>query len=62
MSLEAADRGQIAGHASRLSRSNRIPGELLAERDALVAARELRALTEDFCGDPPAVALKHMQE
>jgi len=26
---------------------------LVAERDALAAARDLRALTENFCGGPP---------
>jgi hypothetical protein len=30
-----------------------VPDDLLIERDALAAARELRALTENFCGDPP---------
>jgi len=45
---------EIAGYGSGYGvRSNRIPDELLAERDKLVAARELRALTENFCGDPP---------
>jgi hypothetical protein len=45
---------EIAGHGSRHDvRSNRIPAELLAERDALAAARGLRALTQNFCGDPP---------
>ena len=34
-------------------RSFRAPQQLLAERDALAAARERRALTQYFCGDPP---------
>jgi len=33
--------------------SNRIPIGLLAEREALAAARNQRTLTQDFCGDPP---------
>jgi hypothetical protein len=33
--------------------SKYVPAGLLAERDALVAAREQRTLTQDFCGDPP---------
>jgi len=37
----------------RSVRSSRIPDNLLAERDARVAAREQRSLTQDFCGDPP---------
>jgi hypothetical protein len=45
---------EIAGYGSRHSVwSNPIPDSLLAERDALAAARELRALTGNFCGDPP---------
>ena len=46
---------EIAGHGSghHDARSNRIPDKPLAERDALIAARSLRALTENFCGDPP---------
>ena len=45
---------EIAGHGSgRHGRSHRVPEGLLAERDALATARELRALTENFCGDPP---------
>ena len=31
-----------------------IPDALLAEGDALVAAREQRTLTQDFFGDPPS--------
>jgi hypothetical protein len=31
----------------------RAPNNLLIERDALIAAREQRALTGHFCGDPP---------
>jgi hypothetical protein len=34
-------------------KSSRIPDNLLAERDALAAARNRRAVTENFCGDPP---------
>jgi len=34
-------------------KSFRAPDHLLAERDALAAARERRALTQDFFGDPP---------
>jgi hypothetical protein len=46
---------EIAGHGSRHDgRSHRIPAELLAERDALSAAREQSALTQYFCGDPPS--------
>jgi hypothetical protein len=37
----------------RTVKSRRIPDNLLAERDALATAREQRALTENFCGDPP---------
>jgi hypothetical protein len=45
---------EIAGYGSGHEfRSKRIPEELLAERDALTAAREQRALTQDFFGDPP---------
>jgi len=45
---------EIAGYASgKHVKSFRAPDHLLAERDALAAARELRALTENFCGDPP---------
>ena len=47
---------EIAGHGSGNSlhvTSRHIPDNLLAERDALTAAREQRALTEHFCGDPP---------
>jgi hypothetical protein len=45
---------EIAGYGSgRHVTSNRISDELLAERDALAAARELQPLTENFCGDPP---------
>jgi hypothetical protein len=45
---------EIAGFGSgRHVTSNRIPECLLAERDALASAREQRALTEHFCGDPP---------
>jgi hypothetical protein len=34
-------------------KSGRIPVGLAVERDALAAARERRALTQDFFGDPP---------
>jgi hypothetical protein len=34
-------------------KSSHIPDNLLTERDALTAARNRRALTENFCGDPP---------
>jgi len=45
---------EIAGYGSKDHvRSFRVTEDLLAERDALAAARELRALTENFCGDPP---------
>jgi len=42
--------GYNVGHSVR---SYRVPDNLLAERDALAAAREQRALTQYFCGDPP---------
>jgi hypothetical protein len=38
------------GHAVK---SSRIPDSLAVEREALAAAREQRALTQDFFGDPP---------
>jgi hypothetical protein len=45
---------EIAGYGSKdHAKSFRAPDYLLAERDALAAAREQRALTENFCGDPP---------
>jgi hypothetical protein len=45
---------EIAGHGSGDHvRRFRVPEGLLAERDALAAAREQRALTGYFCGDPP---------
>jgi hypothetical protein len=45
---------EIAGNGSKDHvRGFRAPDNLLAERDALVAAREQRALTGYFCGDPP---------
>ena len=37
----------------RMVRSSRVPDTLAAERDALASAREQRALTGYFCGDPP---------
>jgi hypothetical protein len=40
------------GYGSGQKRS--IPRGLLIERDTLAAAREQRALTGNFCGDPPA--------
>ena len=46
---------EIAGYGSRLGvRSHPIPDGLLAEREALAAARNQRTLTQDFCGDPPS--------
>jgi hypothetical protein len=45
---------EIAGHGSKDHvKSFRAPDNLLAERDALAAAREQRALTQHFFGDPP---------
>ena len=45
---------EIAGYGSgRHATSHRVPEVLLAERDALIAARGQRALTQDFFGDPP---------
>jgi hypothetical protein len=45
---------EVAGYGSgRHVTSNRIPDELLAERDALAVAREQHAFTGNFCGDPP---------
>jgi hypothetical protein len=45
---------EIAGNGSKDHvRSFRVPNGLLAERDALIAAREQHALTGHFCGDPP---------
>ena len=41
--------GQNVGH---IVNSIRIPKDLLVERDALAAAGEQRALTQDFFGDP----------
>ena len=34
-------------------RAIRVPDNMLAERDALTAARNKRALTQDLFGDPP---------
>jgi hypothetical protein len=46
---------EIAGHGSGDHvRPFRAPDYLLAEREALAVAREQRALTGYFCGDPPA--------
>jgi hypothetical protein len=45
---------EIAGHGSKDHvKSFRAPDYLLAERDALAAAREQRVLTQYFFGDPP---------
>jgi len=45
---------EIAGYGSKDHvKGFRVPIGLLTERDALVAAREQRALTGHFCGDPP---------
>jgi hypothetical protein len=45
---------EIAGHGSKDHvKSFRAPDNLLAERDALAAAREQCALTQYFLGDPP---------
>ena len=45
---------EIAGYGLKHQvKSNRIPIGLLAEREALAAARNQRTLTQDFCGDPP---------
>jgi hypothetical protein len=45
---------EIAGHGSGSHvTSRRVTDKLLAERDALAAAREQCALTQYFCGDPP---------
>jgi hypothetical protein len=45
---------EIAGHGSGDHvKSFRAPDHLLAERDALTAAREQCALTQNFFGDPP---------
>jgi len=45
---------EIAGHGSGSHvTSHRIPDSLVAERDALTAARNQRGLTQDFFGDPP---------
>jgi hypothetical protein len=44
----------VAGYGSgRHVTSHRIPEGLLAEREALAAARNQRTLTQGFCGDPP---------
>jgi hypothetical protein len=39
--------------SGREVRQKFIPNRLLAERDALTAARNQRTLTQDFLGDPP---------
>jgi hypothetical protein len=50
----ATQHAEIAGNGSKDQvKSFRVPDYLLAERDALAVAREQRALTGYFCGDPP---------
>jgi hypothetical protein len=45
---------EIAGNGSKDHvKGFRAPDNLLAERDALIAAREQHGLTGYFCGDPP---------
>jgi hypothetical protein len=45
---------ELAGYGSRDHvRPFRVPEDLLAERDALIAARSQRAPTQGFFGDPP---------
>jgi hypothetical protein len=44
--LEGVDHGHSV-------RAIRVPDKVLAEREALTAARKQRALTQDFFGDPP---------
>jgi hypothetical protein len=45
---------EIAGNGLKDHvKSFRAPDSLLAERDALIVARNRRALTQDFFGDPP---------
>jgi hypothetical protein len=45
---------EIAGYSSGSSvRSNPIPEGLIAEREALTAARNQCTFTQDFFGDPP---------
>jgi hypothetical protein len=44
---------EIAGYGSKQVRSHPITDSLFAEREALIAARNQRTLTQDFCGDPP---------
>jgi hypothetical protein len=45
---------EFAGYGSKDHvKSFRAPDYLVAERDALASARERRALTGYFCGDPP---------
>jgi hypothetical protein len=45
---------ELAGHGSgHDARGNPAADGLFAEREALVAARNQRTLTQDFCGDPP---------
>jgi hypothetical protein len=51
--LEITQRARVA-HFDRLTlRMMHIPDNLLAERDALIAARSQRAPTQNFFGDPP---------
>jgi hypothetical protein len=55
---ETQQRLELAGYGSgRHLTSHRVPEVLLAERDALIAARSQRALTQDFFGDPPTGCL-----
>jgi hypothetical protein len=44
---------EIAGYGSGNARSRSISEGLLAEREALTAARNQCTLCEDFLGDPP---------
>jgi len=45
---------RLEGHtAERTFNWYRVPKDLLAERDAVAAAREQCALTQSFFGDPP---------
>jgi hypothetical protein len=46
-------RRRLEGQGWHEIRSIYIPDAVLAERDALAAARDQRPLTGYFCGDPP---------
>ena len=46
-------RFEVAGHGWRHETSHRIPDVLSVEREALMAARNQRTLTQDFRRDPP---------